>query len=63
MQKVSELFSDSDKTALYQSFAAACSDKDFKDFVYGLNIKEEVPINTIRDTEIMDKALSFMESL
>ncbi len=27
-----------------------------------LNIKE-VPINTIRDTEIMDKALSFMESL
>lgn len=28
-----------------------------------LNIKEEVPINTIRDTEIMDKALSFMESL
>lgn len=28
-----------------------------------LNIKEEVPTNTIRDTEIMDKALSFMESL
>ena len=28
-----------------------------------LSIKEEVPINTIRDTEIMDKALSFMESL
>lgn len=28
-----------------------------------LNIKEEVPINTIRDTEIMDKALSFIESL
>ena len=28
-----------------------------------LNIKEEVPINTIKDTEIMDKALSFMESL
>ena len=28
-----------------------------------LSIKEVVPINTIRDTEIMDKALSFMESL
>ncbi|MBE5962734.1 MAG: hypothetical protein E7256_15380 [Lachnospiraceae bacterium] len=27
-----------------------------------LSIEEE-PINTIRDTEIMDKALSFMESL
>ena len=27
-----------------------------------LNIKEE-PIDTVRDTEIMDKALSFMESL
>ena len=41
MQKVSELFSDSDKTALYQSFAAACSDKDFKDFVYGLILKKK----------------------
>lgn len=28
-----------------------------------LSTEEEVPINTIRDAEIMDKALSFMESL
>ena len=41
MQKVNDLINDLDKTALYQSFAAACSDKEFKDFVYGLNIEEE----------------------
>ena len=41
MQKVSDLFSKSDQNALYQSFAEACSDKEFKDFVYGLNIEEE----------------------
>lgn len=28
-----------------------------------LNIEEKEPINEIRNTEIMDKALSFMESL
>ena len=42
MQKVSDLFSKSDQNALYQSFAEACSDKEFKDFVYGLNIEEEI---------------------
>ncbi len=44
MQKVNELFNDLDMTALYQSFAAACSDKEFKDFVYGLDIDESILI-------------------
>ena len=31
-----------DELKLYQSFQEACQDKDFKDYVYKLNIKEEV---------------------
>ena len=42
MQKVNEFINNIDETALYQSFAAACGDKEFKDFVYGLNIEEEI---------------------
>ena len=34
--------SDVDLTALTHSFQDACSDEEFKSFVYGLNIKEEV---------------------
>ena len=33
---------ESDIEKLTQSFQSACSDKEFKDFVYGLNIKEEI---------------------
>ena len=33
-----------DLTALHQAFEDACSDSEFKDFVYGLNIKEDIMI-------------------
>lgn len=42
MQKVNDLINNVDVTALSQSFMSACSDKEFKDFVYGLEIKEDV---------------------
>lgn len=42
MQKVNDLINSVDVTALSQSFMSACSDKEFKDFVYGLEIKEDV---------------------
>lgn len=42
MQKVNDLINNVDVTALSQSFMSACSDKDFKDFVYGLEIKEDI---------------------
>lgn len=41
MKKADNLY-DSNTTELTHSFQDACSNKDFKDFVYGLNIKEEV---------------------
>ncbi len=41
MKKITDLY-DTDLTALTHSFQDACADKKFKDFVYGLNIKEEV---------------------
>ena len=41
MKKINELYN-IDKTTLSHSFQEACSDKDFKKFVYDLNIKEEV---------------------
>ena len=36
-----------DLTALVHSFQDACADKEYKDFVYGLNIKEEVLIDHV----------------
>ena len=42
MQKVNDLINNVDVTALSQSFMSACSDKEFKDFVYGLEIKEDI---------------------
>ena len=33
---------ESDEVKLTQSFQSACKNKEFKDFVYGLNIKEEI---------------------
>lgn len=42
MQKVNEIVNNLDMTALSQSFQNACSDKEFKDFVYGLKIEEDI---------------------
>ena len=43
MKKEKSIF-DVDLTKLTHSFQDACADKEFKDFVYGLNIKEEILI-------------------
>ena len=43
MKKMTDLY-DVDTTKLDQSFQDACAKKEFKDYVYGLNIKEEVLI-------------------
>jgi len=43
MKKVTDIYN-ADLTALHQSFEDACADKDFKKFVYGLNIKEDIMI-------------------
>ena len=43
MKKVADIYN-VDLTALHQSFESACADKEFKDFVYGLNIKEDIMI-------------------
>ena len=42
MQKASDILNNLDMTALTQSFQSACSDKEFKEFVYGLKIEEEI---------------------
>ncbi len=41
MKKINDIYS-IDKEKLEKSFQEACSDKDFKNYVYGLNIKEEI---------------------
>lgn len=41
MKKKKDMF-EADLIKLTQSFQEACSDKEFKDFVYGLNIKEDI---------------------
>lgn len=40
MKKITELYN-TDLTALTNSFQDACANKEFKNFVYGLNIKED----------------------
>lgn len=42
MQKASDILNNLDMAALTQSFQSACSDKEFKEFVYGLKIEEEI---------------------
>lgn len=42
MQKIENVLSKVDMTALTHSFQDACSNEDFKNYVYGLNIKEDI---------------------
>ena len=41
MKRMTDIYT-TDETKLSHSFQEACSKKDFKDFVYGLNIKEDI---------------------
>ena len=43
MKKVTDIYN-VDLTALHQSFETACADEEFRNFVYGLNIKEDIMI-------------------
>lgn len=45
MKKITEVMEKDNKTNLKQSFMDACSDKEFKEYVYNLNIKEDILIN------------------
>ena len=45
MKKITEIMDKDNKTNLKQSFMDACSDKSFKEYVYNLNIKEDILIN------------------
>ncbi len=41
MKKVTDIYK-VDEEKLAHSFQDACSDKDFYDYVYGLNVKEDI---------------------
>lgn len=58
MKKITDLYN-TDMTALTHSFQDACADKKFKDFVYGLNIKEEV---LMRYTSSLEDAFNECEN-
>lgn len=45
MKKVTEVIEKDNKTTLKQSFMDACANKEFKEFVYSLDIKEDILIN------------------
>ena len=53
MEQVNNLISSKNKTDLKNTFMDACADKDFKDFVYGLKIKEET---LIKYTSLLEDA-------
>ena len=53
MEQVNNLISSNNKTDLKHTFMDACADKDFKDFVYGLKIKEET---LIKYTSLLEDA-------
>ena len=53
MEQVNNLISSKNKTDLKHTFMDACADKDFKDFVYGLKIKEEI---LIKYTSLLEDA-------
>ena len=41
MKKITDYYEE-DNLKLMQSFQEACANKEFKDYVYSLNVKEEV---------------------
>lgn len=45
MKKIDSIIKNNNKTDLKHDFMDACKDKEFKDYVYGLNIKEDILMN------------------
>ena len=58
MKNKKDMFKE-DLTELTHSFQDACADKDFKDFVYGLNIKEDI---LMKYTTQLEEALEEYEN-
>ena len=66
MENIDSIINKVDETSLAHSFYDACSDKEFKDFVYGLNIKEEILMkytSTLQDAFIEYKNCEKCRSL
>ena len=53
MDKINKIIKNDNKTDLKHDFMEACQDKEFKDYAYGLNIKEQIMMNytsTLQDS-------------
>ena len=53
MEKINKIIKNDNKTDLKHDFMEACQDKEFKDYMYGLNIKEKILMNytsTLQDS-------------
>ena len=58
MKKIDKIVKNDNKTDLKHDFMEACQDKEFKDYVYGLNIKEKILMNytsTLQDAFLENK--------
>ena len=42
MKKIDSIIKNNNKTDLKHDFMDACKDKDFKEYIYSLNIKEDI---------------------
>ncbi len=66
MKNISNIIKNDNKTDLKHDFMEACQDKEFKDFMYGLNIKEEILLkytSTLQDAFIECKNCNNCRSL
>lgn len=59
MEKIEDLFNKVDETSLAHSFYDACSNKDFKDYIYGLQIEENI---LMKYTSSLEDAFSECEN-
>ncbi len=66
MEKINKIIKNENKTDLKHDFMEACQDKEFKDFVYGLKVKEEILMkytSTLQDAFIECKNCDNCRSL
>ena len=66
MEKINKIVKNENKTDLKHDFMEACQDKEFKDFVYGLKVKENILMkytSTLQDAFIECKNCDNCRSL
>lgn len=66
MEKISKIVKNENKTDLKHDFMEACQDKEFKDFMYGLKVKEDILMkytSTLQDAFIECKNCEKCRSL